>query len=59
MYSSMSLDRFIADRIGVMDSTAVALCRDNNLPIRVFKLARGNIRRVCLGEPGGTTRVST
>jgi len=41
--------------IKVMDSTAVALCREHSLAIRVFKMARGNIRRVCLGEPGGTT----
>ena len=55
MYSSISYDRFLADRIGVMDSTAVTLCRENRLPIRVFKLTtRGNILRVCKGEPIGT-----
>jgi len=37
-----------------MDSTAVTLCRDNGLPIRVFRMAPGNIRRVCLGENVGT-----
>ena len=55
MYPKMSFDRFLADRIGVMDSTAVTLCRDNGLKIRVFKLmTRGNIKRVVLGEPVGT-----
>jgi uridylate kinase len=38
-----------------MDATAVALCRDNGLAIRVFKMSPGNIRRVCLGEAVGTT----
>src|SRR5208283_775446 len=38
MYKRMTFDRFLADRIGVMDSTAVTLCRDNSLPIRVFKM---------------------
>jgi uridylate kinase len=39
----------------VMDSTAISLCMDNNLPIVVFDLlARGNIKRVVLGEPIGT-----
>jgi uridylate kinase len=39
----------------VMDSTAVTLCRDNDMPIRVFKMAaRGNIKRVVLGESIGT-----
>ena len=51
----LTYDRFLADRIGVMDSTAVTLCRENHLPIRVFKLAEsGNILRVCLGEDIGT-----
>ena len=39
----------------VMDSTAIAMCRDNKLPLCVFDLhQRGNIRRVILGEPIGT-----
>jgi len=55
MYSRMTFDRFLADRIGVMDSTAVTLCRDNKLSVRVFKLAtHGNIKRVVFGEPIGT-----
>jgi uridylate kinase len=55
MYGRVSYDRFLVDRIGVMDQTAVTLCRENKLPIRVFKLTeRGNIMRVCLGEPLGT-----
>jgi len=55
MQPRMSFDRFLAERIGVMDSTAVTLCRDNDLPIRVFKLTtRGNIKRVVFGEEIGT-----
>jgi uridylate kinase len=55
MFTKLTYDRFLADRIGVMDSTAVTLCRDNNMPIRVFKLVtRGNILRVCKGEQIGT-----
>jgi uridylate kinase len=55
MFTRLTYDRFLADRIGVMDSTAVTLCRDNKMPIRVFKLTeRGNIRRVCMGEDLGT-----
>ena len=42
----------------VMDSTAISLCKDNNLPIIVFNLNHhGNIRRVVLGEKIGS-RVS-
>jgi uridylate kinase len=38
----------------VMDTTALSLCMDNHLPIHVFKLADGNIRRVVAGERVGT-----
>jgi uridylate kinase len=38
----------------VMDTTALSLCMDNRLPIYVFELANGNIRRVVLGERVGT-----
>ena len=54
MVTRMSYDRFLTERIGVMDATAAALCRDNKLPIRVFKLSPGNIKRVVLGEAIGT-----
>lgn len=54
MLRQVSYDRFLGDHLGVMDSTAVALCRENGMPIRVFKMARGNIRRVCLGDDVGT-----
>jgi uridylate kinase len=55
MFSQLSYDRFLRERIGVMDATAVTLCRDNRLPIRVFALSTtGNIKRVVQGEPLGT-----
>jgi uridylate kinase len=54
LLANVSYDRFLADHLGVMDSTAVALCRENGMPIRVFRMAPGNIRRVCLGEDVGT-----
>jgi uridylate kinase len=38
----------------VMDTTALSLCMDNHLPIHVFGLADGNIRRVVSGERVGT-----
>jgi uridylate kinase len=55
MFRQVSYERFIRERIGVMDATAVTLCRDNKLPIRVFALStKGNIKRVVEGEPLGT-----
>jgi uridylate kinase len=39
----------------VMDTTAISLCMDNNLPIIVFNLkVKGNIKRVVMGEAVGT-----
>ena len=38
----------------VMDTTALSLCMDNKLPIYVFALEDGNIRRVVSGERVGT-----
>lgn len=55
MFRRLSYDRVLAERLAVMDSTAVTLCRDNELPIRVCSLARrGNIKRVVSGEDVGT-----
>jgi uridylate kinase len=55
MLERVTYDRLLADHLGVMDATAIALCRDNGLLIRVFRMTAGNIRRVCLGETLGTT----
>ncbi len=55
MYQHISYEQFMRQRIGVMDATAITMCRDNRLPIRVFALSnKGNIRRVVEGEPIGT-----
>jgi uridylate kinase len=60
MFRRLTYDRFLGDRIGVMDATAVTLCRDNKLPIRVFALAkRGNVQRVVQGEDVGTLVTET
>lgn len=60
MYRRLSFDRCLSERIGVMDSTAITLCRENKLPIRVFAMMRrGNIRRVLLGEDVGTLVTET
>jgi uridylate kinase len=48
----------IEQGLGVMDSTAFSLCKDNYLPIHVFELAEGNIRRVAAGERVGTIVVT-
>jgi uridylate kinase len=44
----------IEQGLKVMDTTALSLCMDNNLPIYVFELAPGNVGRVLSGENVGT-----
>lgn len=45
----------LSQNLSVMDSTAVTMCRDNNLPIIVFNInVPGNIRRIVLGEKVGS-----
>ncbi len=54
-YEKISYDQVLADGLGVMDAAAVALCRDNKMPVLVFNLAdRGSIARVINGETPGT-----
>jgi uridylate kinase len=44
----------IQQELGVMDTTALSLCMDNDLPIYVFKMTGDNIDRVLAGEHVGT-----
>jgi uridylate kinase len=54
-YNTLSFNHVLTNDLRVMDSTAIALCRENNLPIVVFNLFdRGNIVRAVRGETVGT-----
>jgi uridylate kinase len=54
-YNSLTYSHVLAKDLKVMDGTAIALCKDNNIPIMVFNLSvRGNINRAMMGEPIGT-----
>ena len=54
-YAELTYDKVIADRLNVMDTTAVVMCRDNQLPIRVFDLqVPGNLMRLIKGADVGT-----
>ncbi|MGI9220414.1 MAG: UMP kinase [Woeseiaceae bacterium] len=41
-YDSVSFDKVLADKLSVMDATAIVMCRDNGLPLRVFDLTRAD-----------------
>jgi len=55
-YESVAFGKVLSDNLKVMDATAVALCRDNNIPIVVFNIRQqGNLARVLGG--GGTATI--
>jgi uridylate kinase len=55
MFEHISYMEVLQRGLRVMDATAIALCRENNLPIVIFNLnERGNIRRVLMGERVGS-----
>jgi uridylate kinase len=50
-YDSLSFDRVLADNLKVMDASAVALCRDNAIPIIVFNIREpGNLAKILAGK---------
>jgi uridylate kinase len=54
-YDKITYLEVLAQSLRVMDASAVAMCRDNQLPILVFNLnTTGNIMRMSMGEPVGT-----
>lgn len=54
-YPEITYKEVLTQGLGVMDSTAISLCMDNNVPIVVFNIkASGNIKRVILGEKIGS-----
>jgi uridylate kinase len=54
-YETVSFSRVLSDDLKVMDASAVALCRDNNIPIVVFNIReRGNLAKVLAGEGTAT-----
>ena len=55
LYDELSYMDVLNRHLGVMDGTAITLCRENNLPVIVFDLfEEGNLQRVVAGEHLGT-----
>jgi uridylate kinase len=54
-YERLSYDQVIERKLQVMDTTAIALCRDHGLPLRIYDMNRaGDLMRIVRGEPIGT-----
>ena len=54
-YTDLSYSEALAKKLGVMDATAISLAMENKIPIIVCNMFGGNIKRVVMGEPVGTT----
>ncbi|TGG80086.1 MAG: UMP kinase [Aphanocapsa feldmannii 277cV] len=55
-YETLTFQQVLNQELGVMDGTAIALCKDNKIPIAVFNLFQeGNIARAVAGDAVGTT----
>jgi len=54
-YNYLNYDQVIEQKLNVMDTAAIVLCRDQNMPIRVFNMNKsGSMMRVVMGENEGT-----
>jgi uridylate kinase len=54
-FKQLTFDRAIQDNLKVMDSTALALCRDNDMPLGVFSIfKKGALKRIVQGDDEGT-----
>jgi uridylate kinase len=54
-YERLTYEDVIQRNLQVMDTTAIALCRDNRIPLRIFDMSRaGDLMRIMRGEPIGT-----
>jgi uridylate kinase len=58
-FSQVTYDTVLSDKLGVMDATAIVLCRDHGLPVRVVDMSNpGSLTRTVRGEPEGTEIVT-
>lgn len=54
-YEFLEYDQVIEQKLAVMDTTAIVLCRDNNIPVCVYQMTKqGALKRVIQGENEGT-----
>ncbi len=57
-YERLTYDDALARKLGVMDATAIVMCREHNMPLKVFNINRpGDLMRIVCGENVGTTVV--
>jgi len=54
-FEKLSYDQVIERKLAIMDTAAIALCRDHKIPLRIYDMSReGDLMRIMQGEPVGT-----
>ncbi|MEE9141093.1 MAG: UMP kinase, partial [Gammaproteobacteria bacterium] len=54
-YSHLTFDQVLSEKLSVMDATSIVMCRDNDLPLRVYNVHNtGDLLRIAKGEEVGT-----
>ena len=59
LYDTVSFDKVLVDKLQVMDATAVVMCRDNSLPLRVFNMTKDNSLVQAMTDESVGTLVTT
>ena len=59
LFDTVSFDKVLVDKLNVMDATAIVMCRDNNLPLRVFSMAEKDMLVRAMTDADVGTLVTT
>ena len=55
LYTHLTYDQVLDKKLGVMDLTAICLCREHNMPLRVFRMSKpGALLNLVVGGTEGT-----
>ncbi|TDJ37112.1 MAG: UMP kinase [Gammaproteobacteria bacterium] len=59
LFDTVSFDQVLVDKLNVMDATAIVMCRDNNLPLRIFSMAEDDMLVRAMTDENVGTLVTT
>jgi uridylate kinase len=59
LFDTVSFDKVLVDKLNVMDATAIVMCRDNNLPLRIFNMTESNTLVRAMTDPDVGTLVTS
>ena len=59
LFDTVSFDQVLVDKLNVMDATAIVMCRDNNLPLRIFSMAEDDMLVRAMTDENVGTLITT